>query len=149
MILRIDCYLMIILCLGMKERSRRHKEEGLEAWRTSEGVQIMMKDQTKLSSSLPRSLGPVCLELVTQDAYGLRFRCSIYGWKAYLIRKPTQVVPCQKLFGINRNRRNKSPSRICQGAMSPFIGPFGPCNVSALPRDTNRGPLTFLSLYNQ
>jgi hypothetical protein len=31
MILRIDCYLMIILCLGMKERSRRHMEEGLEA----------------------------------------------------------------------------------------------------------------------
>jgi hypothetical protein len=51
--LRIDCYLMIILCLGIKERSRRHMEEGLEAWRTSEGARIKMEDQTKLSSSLP------------------------------------------------------------------------------------------------
>jgi hypothetical protein len=49
-------------------------EEGLEAWRTSEGVRIKMEDQTKLSSSLPRNSGPVCLELVTQDAYGLCFR---------------------------------------------------------------------------
>jgi hypothetical protein len=74
MILRIDCYLMIILGLGMKERSRTHMEEGLEAWRTSEGAQIKMEDQTKLSSSLPRSSGPVYLELVTQNASGLRFR---------------------------------------------------------------------------
>jgi hypothetical protein len=48
-----------------------------------------------------------------QAAYELYFRRSIYGWKAYLIRKPTQVVPPQKLFGINRNRWNKSVSRIC------------------------------------
>jgi hypothetical protein len=102
----------------------------------------------KSSSSPPRNPGPICLELVTQDASELRFRWSIYGWKAYLIRKPTQVVPRQKLFGINRNRRNKSPSRICQGAVSPSFGPFGPCNVSALPRDTNRGPWTPLRLYN-
>jgi hypothetical protein len=49
-------------------------EEGLEAWRTSEGARIKMEDQTKLSSSLPRSLGPVCLELVTQDMSELCFR---------------------------------------------------------------------------
>jgi hypothetical protein len=58
----------------MKERSRRHMEEGLEAWRTSEGARIKMEDQTKLSSSLPRSSGPVCLELVTQDVFGLCFQ---------------------------------------------------------------------------
>jgi hypothetical protein len=74
MILRIDCYLMIILCLGMKDRSRRYMEEGLEAWRTSEGARIKMEDQTKLSSSLPRSSGPVCLELVTQDTSELHFQ---------------------------------------------------------------------------
>jgi hypothetical protein len=49
-------------------------EEGLEAWRTSEGAWIKMEDQTKLSSSLPRSLGPVYLELVTQDASRLCFQ---------------------------------------------------------------------------
>jgi hypothetical protein len=69
--------------------------------------------------------------------------------KAYLIRKPTQVVPHQNLFGINGNRQNKSASRICQGAVSPSFGPFGPCNVSALPRDANRGSWTPLRLYNQ
>jgi hypothetical protein len=103
----------------------------------------------KSSSSPPRNPGLVCLELVTQDTFGLCFRWSIYGWKAYLIRKPIQVVPRQKLFGINGNRRNKSLSRIYQGAVSPSFGLFGPCNVSALPRDANRGPLTSLSLYNQ
>jgi hypothetical protein len=49
-------------------------EEGLEAWRTSEGARIKMEDQTKLSSSLSRNSGPICLELVTQAAYEIRFR---------------------------------------------------------------------------
>jgi hypothetical protein len=49
MILRTYGYLMIILCLEMKERSRRHMEEGLEAWRSSKGGQIKMEVQTKLS----------------------------------------------------------------------------------------------------
>ena len=35
----------------------------------------------KSSSSPSRVSGPVCLKLVTQDAYGLRFRRSTYGWK--------------------------------------------------------------------
>jgi hypothetical protein len=73
MILRIDCYLMIILCLEMKERSRRHMEEGLEAWRTSEGARIKMEAQTKLSSSLPRSPIAVSTKMIAQVAYRLRF----------------------------------------------------------------------------
>jgi hypothetical protein len=93
----------------------------------------------KSSSSPSQALGAVCSKMDAQAAYGLHFQRCTYGWKAYLIRKPTQVVPHQKLFGINRNHRNKSASRMCQGAVSPSFGPFGPCNVSALPRDTNRG----------
>jgi hypothetical protein len=57
--------------------------------------------------------------------------------------------PHMDLFGNNRNRQNKSASRICQDAVSPSFGPFGPCNVSALPRDANKGPWTPLRLYNQ
>jgi hypothetical protein len=58
----------------MKERSRRHMEEGLEAWRTSEGARIKMEDQTKLSLSLqdqsalnwsPRT----CTDSVFDDPY--------------------------------------------------------------------------------
>jgi hypothetical protein len=86
----------------------------------------------KSSLSPPRNSGPVCLELVTQDAYGLCFRWSIYRWKAYLIRKPTQVVLQQNMFGINGNHQNKSPSRICQGAVSPSFGPIGHVSCRAL-----------------
>ena len=89
--------------------------------------------QSNSSSSLPRPLGPVCLKLVIQDASGLRFPRSTYGWKANLIMKPIQVVLRQKLFGINGNRRNKSASRICQGAATPSFG--------LLDRVSSLGPL--------
>ena len=78
--------------------------------------------QSNSSSSLSRVLGPVCLKLVIQDASGLCFQRSTYGWKAYLIRKPIQVVSHQKTFGINRNCQNKSASRIYQGAATPSFG---------------------------
>ena len=77
--------------------------------------------QSNSSSSLPRPLGPVCLKLVTQDVSELCFRWSTYGWKANLIRKPIQMVPRQKLLGIHRNCWNKSASRICLGAASPYL----------------------------
>ena len=80
--------------------------------------------QSNSSSSLPRSLGPVCLKLVTKDASGLCFRRSTYGWKANLIRKPIQVVSCQKLFGINGNRGHNLASRIYQGAAIPSFRPL-------------------------
>ena len=83
-----------------------------------------MEAQSNSSSSLPQPSGPVCLKLVSQDTYGLCFRRSTYGWKANLIRKPIQVVSHQKLVRINRNCRNKSASRICQGAATPSFGPL-------------------------
>jgi hypothetical protein len=100
------------------------------------------KWRPKSSSSPSRALGVVCSKTDAQATYKLRFWWYTYGWKAYLIRKPTQVASHQNLFGINGNRQNKSVSRICQGAVSPSFGSFGPCNVSALPRDANRGPWT-------
>ena len=75
-------------------------------------------------SSLSRPPGPVCLKLVIQDASGLRFQQSTYGWKANLIRKPIQVVSHQNLFGINRNCGHNSASRIYQGAATPSFGPL-------------------------
>ena len=80
--------------------------------------------QSNSSSCLPRPPGPVCLKLVTQDASGLCFRRSTYGWKDNLIRKLIQVVLDQKTFRINRNRQNKSASRIYQGATTPSFGPL-------------------------
>ena len=77
--------------------------------------------QSNSSSSLPRSPGPVCLKLVTQDTSGLRFRWSTNGWKANLITKPIQVVSHQKLFGIHRNCRNKLASTIYLCVASPYL----------------------------
>ena len=80
---------------------------------------FMVEAQSNSSPSLARALGLVCLKLVTQDTSGLRFRRSIYGCKANLIRKTIQVVLRQKLFGINGNRGHKSAPRICKGAATP------------------------------
>ena len=91
------------------------------------GVQFIffvVEAESNSSLSLVRAPGLVYLKLVTQDASGLCFRRSTYGWKANWIRKPTQFVSHQKAFGINRNRRNKSASKICQGAATPSFGPL-------------------------
>ena len=80
--------------------------------------------QSNSSLSLSRPSGPVCLKLVTQDASGLHLRRSTYGWKANLIRNPIQVVSYPKAFRINGNRRNKSASRIYQGAAIPSFRPL-------------------------
>ena len=85
---------------------------------------LEVEAQSNSSSNLPRHPGPVCLKVVTQDASGLHFRRSTYGWKDNLISKPIQVVSCQNRFGINRNHQNKSASRICQGATTPSFGPL-------------------------
>ena len=65
--LKIDCYLMIMLCLGTKERTRRHIEEVLEVWRTSKGARVKMEVQTKSTLSLFWSPGAVCIKLVTRS----------------------------------------------------------------------------------
>ena len=63
--LRIDCYVMFMLCLGTKERTRRCIEEGLEVGRTSKGARVKMEVQTKSTSSPFQSPGAVCIKLVT------------------------------------------------------------------------------------
>jgi hypothetical protein len=37
-ILRIDCYLIILLCLGTMERTTKYLTRGIEAERTSKGL---------------------------------------------------------------------------------------------------------------
>ena len=123
--LRIYCYLMIMLCLGTKESTRRPIEEGLEVWRTRKGARVKMEVQTKSTSSLFWSPGAVCIKLVTQVTYGLRFRCFTNGWKDNFIRKPMEVVPHQNSIRINGNRRNKLTSRIYHDAASSSFGPLG------------------------
>jgi len=94
----------------------RDLEDVVEAMLTSKDVQQEPEARSNMISSLSRPPGPVCIKLVTQDASGLRFRRSTYGWKANLIRKLIQVVSHQKMFGINGNHGHKLESRIYQGA---------------------------------
>jgi hypothetical protein len=121
---------MMLSCLGTLERVMKDLEEVVEVMMTNKDVQHKLEAQSNKNSSLSRPPGLVCLKLVTQDASGLCFRWSTYGWKANLIRKPIQVVSHQNLFRINRNRRNKSASRICHGAATPSFGPLD--HVSSL-----------------
>ena len=98
------------------------------------GIQFIffkVEAQSNSSSSPVRAPGPVCLKLVTQDASGLRFGRSTYEWKANLIRKSIQVVSRQNTFEINGNRRNKSASRICQGATTSSFAPLAVYRVWA------------------
>jgi hypothetical protein len=85
----------------------RNLEEEMEAKMTSKDVQNKPEARSNMNSSLPRPPGPVCLKLVTQDASGLRFRRSTYGWKYNFIRKPIDVVLRRKPFRINENHQNK------------------------------------------
>jgi len=65
-----------------------HEELGgsVEAQKTSKDVQHKRKARSNSTSSLPRPLGPVCIKTDSQDASGLYFRRSTYGWKDNFIR---------------------------------------------------------------
>ena len=73
MILRIDYYLMIILCLGIMERTKGCIRDVLEVWRTSKGAQVKEEIQTESTSSMFRSPGPARSKMDAQDAFGLHF----------------------------------------------------------------------------
>jgi hypothetical protein len=79
MILRIDYYLMIILCLGIMERTNGCIMDVLEVWRTSKGAQVKEEAQTESNSSLFWSPGPARSKTKAQDASGLHLRRSAYG----------------------------------------------------------------------
>ena len=115
---------MMLYFLGTLKRVMRNLEEEMEAKMTSKDVQHKPEVRSNMNSSLSRAAGPVCHKLVTQDASGLRFRRSTCRWKDNFIRKPMEVVPHHNPFRINRNRRNKSASRIYQGAATPSFGPL-------------------------
>jgi hypothetical protein len=70
------------------------------------------------SSSPIQSPGAVRNKSEAQVAYGVGFGRSIYGWMQNFIELPMAPVSCQNSSRVNRNRRNKLTSRICQSAVS-------------------------------
>src|SRR5207247_7107654 len=85
MILRIDCYLMMLLYLGIIKRTRGHLKEGLEEEKIRLVGQFKMEAQHMMSSRQIRTPGPVRTKTDAQLASGVRLGCSFDGWKAYKI----------------------------------------------------------------
>jgi hypothetical protein len=56
-------------------------------------VQTKLEAQYTSSSSPPKISGADFNDLDTQVAYGLRFGCSLYGWKGNFIELPMSPVP--------------------------------------------------------
>ena len=54
--------------------------------------------------------------------HGVRFRCSLYGWKDNFKKLPMALVCGPKSLGVDRNRWNNWTSRICQVAATPSFG---------------------------
>ena len=82
---------------------------------TSKDVQQKPEARSNMISIVLRPLGPVCLKLVTQDASGLCFRQSTYGWKANLRRKSIQVVSHQnplESIGIVETNQHLESTRV-------------------------------------
>jgi hypothetical protein len=66
------------------EKSQDIREEKL-------GRSQQEKAKSDSTSSLPRSSGPVCTKMDTQDAFELRLGWALYGWKYKEICFPTQL----------------------------------------------------------
>jgi hypothetical protein len=77
---------------------------------------IESQAQGELKSSLftnpVRNAGVGLAKTDVQATYGLRFRRSIYRWKAKNIGFLTQLVPHQYTVGADQNRHSKMMSRI-------------------------------------
>jgi hypothetical protein len=96
---------------------------------TKAQAKIEFKAQSTLKSDLfaspVRTAGAGITKTDAQATYGLRFGHSIYRWKAKEISFPTQLIPYQNTYGVDRNRRNNMTTRICLDAAMPVFGPEG------------------------
>jgi hypothetical protein len=79
----------------------------------------------KSFSSPSRSPGAAFTKTDTRVAYGLGFRCSLYGSKYTFITIPMAPVSGPNSFGVDGNRPNKLTSRIYPGAATLFFWSLG------------------------
>jgi hypothetical protein len=66
-----------------------------------------------------------CTKTDAHVAYGVRFGCSLYGWKDNFKKLPMEPVSGPNSSGVNGNRLHKLTSRIYSGAATPYFGPMG------------------------
>src|SRR6266498_2774606 len=84
-----------------------------------------LEAESNSTSSPPRNPVAGRTKIDAQDAYRLRFQRFLISWKDNFITFPMPPVSPQNSIRVNGKRRNKSASRIYQGAASPSFGPLG------------------------
>src|SRR5438105_15297521 len=123
--MRIDCYLMMYLCLGMKERDMECYWNIKDVLENKGDAHRQLEAESNSTSSPPRNPGAGRTKIDTQNAYRLHFQHFLIPWKDNFITFLMPPVSPQNSIGVNGKRRNKSASRICQGAVSLSFGPLG------------------------
>ena len=71
---------------------RNHGDDEEDIGEEFGGVVDELEAQSKSSSSLLRSPGAARTKINTQAAYGVRFGCSLYGWKDNFKEFPLALV---------------------------------------------------------
>ena len=107
-------------------------ENTLEAHKASKYVQVKLEAQSKSGSVPSRIPGPVRTKTDAQDAYGVRWRRSLYAWKAKKITFPMDLVPWPNSFGVVGNLQNTEGVLVLRHRFGPsglvsFLGPLGSC----------------------
>ena len=105
-------------------------------------MQEMYREEFWRKRGYPRELYPDAASkdaLVPPDLPVTSFPADVFQ-----SRHPDTTARCfytcsQKPFGINGNRRNKSASKICQGAATPSFGPLDRVSCLGPLRDVSRG----------
>jgi hypothetical protein len=113
MILRIDCYLMIQLLLGIKVCIMENMQDIKKVLESQGNTHNMVEVQDNLesmslTSSPTRSPGPPCLQIDVPDASDLRFGRPTYAWKDKEINFPMTPLPWSTNIEVGRNHRNKT-----------------------------------------
>ena len=131
MILRINCYLMMLLYLGIIKRTRGHLKEGLEEEKTRLVGQFKMEAQHITSSRQIRTPGPVRTKTNAQIASGVRLGFFL------MVRKLTRLpsichrshvqIPSEST-GIVETRQSPETSGCCVTIFRPigFVSSLSP-----------------------
>ena len=82
---------------------RNHGDDEEDIREEFGGVVDELEAQSKSSSSLLRSPGVARTKINAQAAYGVRFGCSLYGWKDNFKELPMALVSDPNSLGVNRN----------------------------------------------
>jgi hypothetical protein len=84
-----------------------------------------MKAQTGSTSFQFQTPGIAHTKMDVHVAYGVRFGCSLYGWKDNFKKLPMAPVSGPNSSRVDRNRLHKLTSTICSSAATPYFGLLG------------------------